>query len=113
MKLTLAYLASTAAIGINGMPPVISLDFETSAMKIYPYSKGKYGKGHPVKGFTPHSKEVPASNTLHSTFGVCTAGDPENKRLCKLPNAHAYDHHEGSLVVTQTTHLVNLKAKQK
>jgi hypothetical protein len=53
MKLSLAFLSAVVAVD----RPVISLDFEESAMKNYPYATGKYGSGHPLRGFKPQ-KEV-------------------------------------------------------
>ena len=57
MKLCATFLAVVAAVN----PPVISLDFEESSMKNYQYVTGKYGLGHPLRGFTPQKQVLVTS----------------------------------------------------
>jgi hypothetical protein len=113
MTLSLPFLAAhsfLAAASTDATAPVITMDFAESAsglMKIKPYTGGE----HAVKKSTPHAKEVPADPTMKASYGVCIAGDPRNIKDCKLPSAQAYDHHDGGLEVTKTTHLVNVNVK--
>merc|ERR1719305_1919023 len=106
MKLSFLFAGAAAATA-----PVISLDLSEQAESVL--VRRYYAKSsHPVKGNKPHPKEVPADPKIQASYGVCTAGDPRNAKHCKLPQAFAYDHHDGKKIeVKQTTHLVNVNAR--
>lgn len=115
MKLTLAIaLVAAAAAAQDTQPPVISLDLANYQFKAYHPTAKHVGVGCSVDKTLCRA----ARGTLKKGYSYvekysrsCPAGQSDITS-CALPNAHAYDHQDGSLHVTKTIKLMNNDGKR-